>query len=125
MKELTAIVFGLKQFQQYLPGRDFLLRTDHAALTSLMRTPDTVGQQARYMDFISQFHFDIEHRPGVRHGNCDSLSLRPVGCSYPQEEIQESRIFSILASAENLVVKPLNFFMKICLKSQKTTLKCR
>jgi len=34
-KELLAIVAGLKQFRQYLLGRHFVIRTDHAALTWL------------------------------------------------------------------------------------------
>jgi len=32
-KELLAIVNGLKQFRQYLTGRHFIIRTDHAALS--------------------------------------------------------------------------------------------
>jgi hypothetical protein len=85
-KELTAAIFGLKQFKQYLLGRHFVLRTDHAALTSLMKTPEVIGQQARYLDYISQFDFEIIHRPGTSHGNCDSLSRRPLGTSYPETE---------------------------------------
>jgi len=34
-KELLAIVNGLKQFRQYLVGREFVIRTDHAALSWL------------------------------------------------------------------------------------------
>ena len=45
-KELLAAVFGLKHFRQFLFGRSFVCRTDHAALTSLFRTPEQVGQQA-------------------------------------------------------------------------------
>lgn len=48
--ELTAVVFGLKYFRQFLLGRQFELRTDHAALKALMRTPEPLGQQARYPD---------------------------------------------------------------------------
>ena len=32
-KELLAIVYGLKQYKQYLLGRHFVIRTDHAALS--------------------------------------------------------------------------------------------
>ena len=34
-KELLAVVYFMKQFKQYLLGREFLVRTDHAALTLL------------------------------------------------------------------------------------------
>jgi len=46
-KELLAIVYSLKYFKRYLMGRHFKIRTDHAPLTWLRRTPDPVGQQAR------------------------------------------------------------------------------
>jgi hypothetical protein len=31
-RELLAVIFGLRQFRQYLLGRHFLIRTDHAPL---------------------------------------------------------------------------------------------
>jgi len=34
-KELAALVFGLKHYRQYLLGRKFIIRTDHAALSYL------------------------------------------------------------------------------------------
>ena len=39
-KELLAIVYSLKYFKQYLMGRHFKIRTDHAPLTWLRHTPD-------------------------------------------------------------------------------------
>src|SRR5688572_30227604 len=44
-KELLAIVYFTKQYRQYLLGRPFVLRTDHAALQWLQRTPEPIGQQ--------------------------------------------------------------------------------
>lgn len=46
-KELLAVVHFLKLFKQYLLGRHFHTRTDHAPLAWLKRTPDPIGQQAR------------------------------------------------------------------------------
>ena len=43
-KELLAIVHFLRHFKQYLLGRKFLIRTDHAALTWLRKTPEPIGQ---------------------------------------------------------------------------------
>ena len=76
-KELLAIIYGLKQFRHYLLCREFLLRTDHAALTTLMRTPDPPAQQARWLDFLAEYNFKIVHRAGELHRNADSLSRRP------------------------------------------------
>ena len=76
-KELLAIIYGLKQFRHYLLCQKFQLRTDHAALTSLQRSPEPVGQQARWLDLLAEYNIDIVHRPGAQHNNADSLSRRP------------------------------------------------
>ena len=34
-------------------------------------------QLARWLTFIEQFDFEIEHRAGTKHGNADGLSRRP------------------------------------------------
>jgi len=73
-RELLAIVNGFKTFKQYLLGRHFVVRTDHAALQWLRKMPEPMGQQARWLTFIEQFHFEIQHRIGTKHGNADSLS---------------------------------------------------
>ena len=46
-KELLAVVTYVKKFRQYLLGRPFLIRTDHAALQWIKRTPEPIVQQAR------------------------------------------------------------------------------
>ena len=35
------------------------------------------GQVARWLEVLGTYNFDIEHRPGRYHGNCDGLSRRP------------------------------------------------
>jgi hypothetical protein len=76
-KELLAIVEYVKHFRHYLYGRQFLIRTDHSALKWLKNFKEPVGQLARWMEFLSEFDFVIEHRPGKSHGNADGLSRRP------------------------------------------------
>jgi len=75
-KELLAVVYFVRYFRQYLLGREFKIRTDHSALTWLRRTPDPIGQQARWLEILEEFRFSIEHRPGARHGNADAMSRR-------------------------------------------------
>jgi len=76
-KELLSIIFSLKYFKQYLMGTHFRIRTDHAPLTWLRHTPDPIGQQARWLEIMEEFDFQVEHRPGLRHGNADAVSRRP------------------------------------------------
>ena len=73
-KELLAVVTFVRKFRQYLLGRRFLIRTDHAALQWLKRTPEPIGQQARWLEILEEFDYTIEHRPGNKHGNDDALS---------------------------------------------------
>ena len=91
-RELLAVVFFLEHFKQYLLGRYFVIRTDHAALTWLKRTPDPIGQQARWLEQMEEYTFHVEHRLGIRHGNADALSRRPCPkksciCEEGQKEI--------------------------------------
>ena len=51
------------------------MHTDHAALRCLLR-PE--GQVARWIEYLEQYNnFQIEHRPGAKHGNADTLSICP------------------------------------------------
>jgi len=74
-------VYGLKQYKQYLLGRHFVVRTDHAALSWWCRTAEPMPQLACWLTFIEQFDYEILHRPGTQHGNADGLSRRPIEVS--------------------------------------------
>ena len=76
-KELLAVVHVVRYFKQYLLGRTFRVRTDHAAPTWSRRTPDPVGQRARWLEQLEECDFSVEHRSGSRHANADALSRRP------------------------------------------------
>lgn len=72
-KEMLALVYFVKQFKQYLLGREFLLRIDHGSLVSLHKFKEPDGQIARWIQQLGPYNFRIEHRPGKRHGNADAL----------------------------------------------------
>ena len=76
-RELLAVIEFLKKYRQYLLGRKFTIRTDHAALTWMRKTPEPIGQQARWISLCDEFDFDIEHRAGKLHGNADAMSRMP------------------------------------------------
>ena len=77
-RELLAVIYGLITYRQYLLDRHFVISTDHSALQSLRKTPEPIGQQARWQTFIEEFQFTIIHRPGTQHSNADALSRRPT-----------------------------------------------
>ena len=76
-KELLAIVRAVKQFHCYLYGRHFTIRTDHAALTWLLKFRNPEGQIARWIQRLQEYDFEVVHRAGLKHNNADALSRRP------------------------------------------------
>ena len=76
-KELLALVWGTEHFETFLYGRRFLVRTDHSALQWLRNFKNPRGQVARWLERLSDFDFEVEHRPGQLHGNADRLSRLP------------------------------------------------
>ena len=84
---MLAVVYGLKQFRQYLYGRHFIIRTDHAALFWLRRAPEPMPQLAKWLPFIEQFDYEVVHRPGTKHRNADGLSRRPPEKDDTDEDI--------------------------------------
>jgi len=92
-KELLSVVYFTKYFRQYLLSRKFYIRTDHAALSWLKRMPEPIGQNARWMQILSEYDFDIAHRKGRSHANADALSRHPClnkpSCTacHPEKEV--------------------------------------
>ena len=76
-KELLAVVHFCKYFRQYLLGRDFIIRTDHSALSWLRKMSEPIGQQSRWLEILEEFTFTVQHRSGNKHGNADAMSRRP------------------------------------------------
>ena len=79
--ELTAVVDALKMWRHYLVGRKFLLMTDHHSLTSYFSQPTLNARQARWVDFLGNFDFEIKHLKGKENRVMYSLSWK-VHCIY-------------------------------------------
>ena len=83
-RELYAVVYFLQHFKQYLLGRKFILRCDHAPLKWLCSFREPEGILARWLSIIGPFDFEIQYRPGRLHSNVDPLSRIPSRkCVYP------------------------------------------
>ena len=72
--ELCAILFFLKYWKHFLQYKPFLLRTDHASLRYLKSMDPPTGMIARWLETLSNFQFQVQHRKGTLHSNADSLS---------------------------------------------------
>ena len=76
--ECPAAVWGVSHFRVYLYGRHFVLLTDHEPLKWLMTNEKLTGMHARWAHILSEYDFEIKHRPGKRSGDADGLSRNPL-----------------------------------------------
>ena len=68
----TRLVRFTQHFKHYLLGREFILRTDHNSLRWLINFKDLQGQLARWLEVLSQYSMQIQHRSGNKHVNATS-----------------------------------------------------
>ena len=75
-RELLGIVFALKSFRRWVyGGPKFTIYTDHAALQHLWNSKDTSQYMLINWSYIlSEFQFDVIHRPGISLVLPDALS---------------------------------------------------
>jgi hypothetical protein len=57
-----------------LQGAKFIWITDHKGLIHILRQKDLSGRQARWMEKISEFNFEVEYAPGIENVLADALS---------------------------------------------------
>jgi hypothetical protein len=74
--ELAAIVHALRKWRHYLMGKRFELRTDHNGLKYLFDHPNLNARQSRWLEFLSEYDFDIKHIKGKENKVADALSRR-------------------------------------------------
>ncbi|KRH93307.1 putative transposable element [Pseudoloma neurophilia] len=61
-KELLAVVKAMDYFRYYLLGKEFILRTDHRALTSLHTCKNQTSRLLRCALKLQEFKFKVEYR---------------------------------------------------------------
>ncbi|BHF84376.1 hypothetical protein SprV_0902752700 [Sparganum proliferum] len=76
-RELLAIIVFIRRFK-HLFGRRFFLRTDHRALQWLRSIKDTMDQIARWQEFLQDFDFECQFRPGHMGPYLPELVYHPV-----------------------------------------------
>jgi len=72
-----AVIASLQHFRHYLLGNHIILRTDHHSLKWLKTFKRPEGILARWIETLTEFSYEIEHRPGRLHCNADGVS-RPL-----------------------------------------------
>ena len=107
-KELLAIVHALHKWRHYLHAQHFTIHTDHQSLRYIQTQPHLNGRQARWVEFLAEFDFTIEYKPG-ESGLMrvpDALSRCPAALSSPSLPSATAAIYSLTSSTIHLG-KPL------------------
>jgi hypothetical protein len=77
--ELATIVHALRKRGYYLMGKRFEPRTDHNGLKYLFDQPTLNARQSRWLEFLSEYDFDIKHIKGKENKVADALRKRVHG----------------------------------------------
>ena len=72
-KELLAIVWGCKQFRQYLYGRKFTIVTDQKPLTWIFNVKDPSSRLFRWRLKLEEYDYDIIYKPGSKNTKAEAL----------------------------------------------------
>jgi hypothetical protein len=75
--EAVAILFGILKWRVYLEGREFVIHTDNHALTFLKMCRPPNSRLMRFVLFLQQFNFRVEHMRGTENFLADYLSRNP------------------------------------------------
>ena len=73
-REFLAVIHALRKWRHYLEGQRFIIVTDHYSLKYFDTQPSLSKRQARWLDFLAEFDYDIIHKPGKSNLVADALS---------------------------------------------------
>ncbi|OWM75776.1 hypothetical protein CDL15_Pgr009420 [Punica granatum] len=73
---MTAVVHCLRTWRHYLLGSKFVVRTDNIATSYFQTQKKLSPKQARWQDFLAEFDFMMEYKPGKTNAVADALSRR-------------------------------------------------
>ena len=72
--ELAALVSGFKKFDKFLSYDKFVVRTDSSVLKYLVTMKNPTGITFRWLQFLQQYQFVVEHIRGVNNHLADAIS---------------------------------------------------
>ena len=77
-RECLAIVFGIRKFQKYLYGIEFVLQTDHVPLSYIQKCKIESGRIMRWALFLQNYQFKVEAMKGSDNVCADHLSRQKI-----------------------------------------------
>ena len=109
-KEALACVWACETWEKFLLGSHFTLRTDHASLTSLLRTSTDSRKSSkfqRWLQRLSAFDYTMEYRKGSQNHVADALSRLSLPSSQTALDDAESNAMIRAIQADNLTLRSI------------------
>jgi hypothetical protein len=100
-RELTAIVWGCKQYRQYIWGRKFTIWTDHKPLTWFFKMNDSSSQLMRLKLKLQEFDYTTVYKKRERKRNSDGLSRM-----FSQTKLEGAIVNALTKEAEEVGMTP-------------------
>lgn len=91
-QEFFAVIYSLKKFETYLRGARLVIRTDHKPLVFVKQMKLFNARIARWIQFLEQFDYKVEHVRGVDNQGVDILSRYPGGSSVQENKTRPLEI---------------------------------
>jgi hypothetical protein len=95
-QELLAVIQAIREWKCYLDGQKFQVITDHKSLIYLQKQPHLSARQTRWLEFLSQFDFEMHYKPGKSNVVADALSRR---CDYNDTTVQVNAVSETIDSS--------------------------
>ena len=72
--ELAVVIHALKMWHHHLIGMKFILMMNNKRLKYMLNRPNLNARQARWLAFLSEYDFEIQHIKGKENKIVDALS---------------------------------------------------
>ncbi|KAM2118243.1 hypothetical protein ACFX1R_011686 [Malus domestica] len=73
-RELIAIVYAVKKWQNYLQGRHFVIKTDHNSLKYFLSQRASTPFQQKWVSKLMGYDYEIQYKQGAQNMVADALS---------------------------------------------------
>ena len=95
-KEAYALIVAVRNWNVYLAGTEFILRSDHNPLVHLRKMKNPKGKFARWISELEEYRYTVEYIPGKQNVKADALSRNENAIDSPLSDTEfEDKIYSV------------------------------
>lgn len=123
-RELLALVWATAHFKCYLANSHFVIFTDHAPLTYMLKIKDPTSRMAKWICILSDFEFTVKYVKGKCNGVADFLSryvnnsndminFIDISCNVSNEFVPQSDLLENIGKLQKSDTKCIEIANKI------------